>query len=245
MNNSFQQKQRIAKVIARSGVASRRESERLILGGKVAVNGNIINGPALNVSENDLITINGEPIPDNSPSRLWLYHKSKGLVTSTKDEKSRPTVFDHLPAELPRLMSVGRLDINSEGLLLLTNDGEIKRWFELPSNRLLRCYRVRAYGKPNSKLLVQLRTGITINREPVGPMEIKVDSRTGSNVWFTVSLRQGRNREVRRAMESINMNVNRLIRTSYGPFRLGQLKTNEIKEVKGRFLKRLVETRLK
>ena len=237
MQDSKFHSQRLAKVIARSGAASRRGAERLIEAGQITVNGKTVHSPAINVSDQDKITINGKPLPKSEPPRLWIYHKPTGLLTTTKDEKGRPTIFDQIPKELPRLMSVGRLDMNSEGLLLLTNDGELKRWLELPSTGWLRRYRVRAFGNPNEPQLSQLREGISVDGFRVGPMEIDIDSRKGSNVWFTVALRQGKNREVRRAMEAIHMKVNRLIRISYGPFRLGSVKKGDIIEVKRRVLR--------
>lgn len=238
MHESGKQSQRIAKVIARAGIASRRGAERLIEAQRVAVNGKIIEGPARNVTDSDAITVDGKPLPKLEPPRLWLHHKPVGCVTSTKDEKGRMTVFDQLPRDLPRLMPVGRLDIASEGLLLLTNDGELKRWLEHPSTGWLRRYRVRAYGQPNATKLAQIQKGMTVNGFQLGPMEIEVDKQTGSkNLWLTVALRQGRNREVRRAMEFIGMQVNRLIRISYGPFQLGEMKAGEIEEVRRRVLR--------
>ena len=228
---------RIAKVIARAGHASRREAERLIAEGKVSVNGNIIDSPALNVRDTDKITVNGQPLAEKEDPRLWLYHKPLGLVTTTKDDKGRPTVFDNLPEGLPRVVSVGRLDLNSEGLLLLTNDGEIKRRLELPSTGWTRKYRVRLHGAPKDEDFAPLREGLTEGGETFRPMTITLDRQQGRNAWATVGLTEGKNREIRRAMEAINLPVNRLIRISYGPFRLGDLKPGAVEEVRARVLK--------
>ncbi|WP_372887681.1 pseudouridine synthase, partial [Shimia sp.] len=186
---------RIAKVLARAGIASRREAERLIEAGRVAVNGKTITSPALNVTDKDKITFDGKPLAEPEPERLWLYHKPTGLVTSHKDEKGRETIFDHLPDTLPRVMSVGRLDLNSEGLLLLTNDGALKRKLELPSTGWLRKYRVRVNGRPADETLEPLRKGITVEGERFQPMQVALDRQQGANAWLTVGLREGRNRE--------------------------------------------------
>jgi 23S rRNA pseudouridine2605 synthase len=228
---------RIAKVLSRAGVASRREAERMIELGQVAVNGKIIDSPALNVTAKDRITVDGQPIGAPEEARLWLYYKPDGLVTSNSDEKGRDTIFDHLPEDLPRVMSIGRLDLNSEGLLLLTNDGGLKRKLELPSTGWLRKYRVRVNGNPTDPDLAPLRQGITVDGEKFQPMIVVLDRIQGANAWLTVGLREGKNREIRRAMAAINMTVNRLIRVSYGPFRLGELAPGEVTEVKGRVLR--------
>ncbi len=229
--------ERIAKVLSRAGIASRREAERLIELGEVKVNGKVITSPALNVTAKDKITVRGEPVGQPEPPRLWLYYKPEGLVTSASDEKGRDTVFDHLPEDMPRVMSIGRLDLNSEGLLLLTNDGELKRKLELPSTGWLRKYRVRVKGNPTEPEIEPLRKGITIDGERFQPMEVKIDRHQGANAWLTVGLREGRNREIRRAMTHIGLTVNRLIRTSYGPFRLNELQPGEVEEVKPRVLR--------
>jgi len=228
---------RIAKVIARAGRASRREAERLIAEGRVAVNGKVIDSPALNVTEADRITVDRQPLAAPEAPRLWLYHKPAGLVTTTRDEKGRPTVFDNLPEDLPRVMTVGRLDLNSEGLLLLTNDGGIKRRLELPATGWQRKYRVRLKGAPTEADFEPLRAGLTVEGERFQPMEVTLDRQQGANAWATVSLREGKNREIRRAMEAIGLTVNRLIRVSYGPFRLGELKPGAVEEVKARVLR--------
>ncbi|NGQ91133.1 rRNA pseudouridine synthase, partial [Rhodobacter sp. HX-7-19] len=228
---------RIAKVLSRAGIASRREAERMIAAGEVAVNGKVIDSPALNVGPGDRITVNGQPLAAPEPARLWLYYKPEGLVTSAVDEKGRDTVFDHLPEDMPRVMSVGRLDLNSEGLLLLTNDGELKRRLELPSTGWLRKYRVRVKGNPTDPDLEPLRKGITVDGETFQPMQVMLDRHQGANAWLTVGLREGKNREIRRAMSAIGLTVNRLIRTSYGPFRLNELKPGEVEEVRPRVLR--------
>ena len=220
--------ERIAKVLSRAGVASRREAERMIELGEVAVNGKVITSPALNVTPNDKITVRGVLVGAPDQARLWLYYKPDGLVTSESDEKGRPTVFENLPEELPRVMSVGRLDLNSEGLLLLTNDGELKRRLELPSTGWLRKYRVRVNGNPLDPDLEPLRKGIVVDGDKFQPMIVMIDRIQGANAWLTVGLREGKNREIRRAMAAINLTVNRLIRISYGPFRLGDLQPGEV-----------------
>ncbi len=229
--------ERIAKVLSRAGVASRREAERMIEMGEVAVNGAVITSPALNVTPKDKITVRGVQVAEPEPPRLWLYYKPEGLVTSASDEKGRQTVFDNLPEDLPRVMSVGRLDLNSEGLLLLTNDGEMKRRLELPSTGWLRKYRVRVNGNPTDPDLEPLRKGITVDGERFLPMTVVLDRIQGANAWLTVSLREGRNREIRRAMSAVELTVNRLIRVSYGPFRLGELMPGQVEEVRAKVLR--------
>jgi 23S rRNA pseudouridine2605 synthase len=228
---------RIAKVLSRAGIASRREAERMIELGEVSVNGKIITSPALNVTPADKIMVRGQQISEPEPARLWLYYKPDGLVTSESDEKGRETVFDNLPPELPRVMSIGRLDLNSEGLLLLTNDGALKRRLELPSTGWLRKYRVRVNGNPMDPDLEPLRKGIVIDGERFQPMNVVIDRIQGANAWLTVGLREGKNREIRRAMSAINLTVNRLIRISYGPFRLGDMEPGQVEEIKGKVLR--------
>jgi 23S rRNA pseudouridine2605 synthase len=229
--------ERVAKVLARAGLASRREAEAIIAAGRVEVNGKRIDSPALNVRATDRILVDGKPLAAPQPPRLWLYHKPLGLVTSARDEKGRATVFDRLPEGMPRVMPVGRLDINSEGLLLLTNDGEVKRKLELPATGWLRKYRVRVNGKPDDARFEPLRKGITVEGERFQPMQVSLDRQQGANAWLTVGIREGRNREVRRAMEAVGLIVNRLIRTGYGPFQLGDLAAGAVEEVRPRILR--------
>ncbi|GAA3853144.1 pseudouridine synthase [Celeribacter arenosi] len=228
---------RIAKVLARAGIASRRDAEGMIEEGRVSVNGRIIKSPAMNVMPKDRIMVDGHELREAEPPRVWLYHKPIGLVTTARDEKGRETVFDKLPKELPRVMSVGRLDINSEGLLLLTNDGELKRKLELPDTGWLRKYRVRVKGTLSEAILEPLRKGIEIEGERFQPMEVVFDRQQGANAWLTVGIREGKNREIRRAMEAVGLVVNRLIRISYGPFRLGNLLAGAVEEVRPRVLR--------
>ncbi|MDF1801762.1 pseudouridine synthase [Thalassovita sp.] len=228
---------RIAKVIARSGRASRREAERLIEQGRVTVNGDTISSPALNVTGKDKIAVDGKPLSAPEPPRIWLYHKPTGLVTTNSDEQGRTTIFDELPSDLPRVMTVGRLDLNSEGLLLLTNDGDVKRKLELPSTGWLRRYRVRVNGRVTEELLEPLRQGITYERITYQPMDVTLDRQQGANAWLTIGLREGKNREIRRAMEAIGLTVNRLIRISYGPFQLGQLKSGGVEEIRRKIVR--------
>ena len=229
--------ERIAKRISRSGVASRRESERLINSGLVTLNGVKVSNPAIKVCHDDQVVVKGKLIPNKEPTRLWLYHKPSGLVTSHSDEKGRATVFDQLPDGTPKLISIGRLDLNSEGLLLLTNNGELKRYLELPSMGFARKYRVRARGKIEDESLDSLRNGVTINKQRFKPMSIRVDKIMGSNCWLSISLTEGKNREVRKGLESVGLLVNRLIRISYGPFFLGKLKRNNLIEVRAESIK--------
>ncbi len=228
---------RIAKVLSRVGIASRREAERMIEAGRVAVNGTQITSPALNVTDADRIEVDGRLIGPAEPARLWLYHKPAGLVTTDSDEKGRETIFDALPDDMPRVMSIGRLDLNSEGLLLLTNDGAIKRRLELPSTGWLRRYRVRVNGRPTEETLEPLRKGIVADGEPFQPMEVVLDRQKGANAWLTVGLREGKNREIRRAMDEIGLSVNRLIRVSYGPFQLGELAQGAVEEIRRKVLR--------
>lgn len=229
--------ERIAKVIARSGRASRREAERLIEAGKVTLNGKPVARAALNVIPQDRIEVEGVALSAPEPARLWLYHKPTGLVTTARDEQGRATVFDNLPEDMPRVMTVGRLDLNSEGLLLMTNDGGVKRKLELPATGWLRRYRVRVKGRPEDKTFDPLRKGVVVDGERFQPMTVTLDRQTGANAWVTVALREGKNREIRRAMEAVGLMVNRLIRVSYGPFQLGQLKPGAVEEVRPRILR--------
>lgn len=237
MNDTPKTGDRIAKVLARAGIASRRGAEAIITAGRVSVNGQKIDSPALNVTDSDQITVDGKPLRAAEPERMWLYHKPLGLVTSDADEKGRRTIYDALPEDMPRVMSIGRLDINSEGLLLLTNDGGIKRKLELPATGWMRRYRVRINGRPTDANLEPLRKGITVEGDRFQPMQITLDRQQGANAWLTVGLREGKNREIRRAMESIGLAVNRLIRISYGPFQLGDLKPGAVEEIRRKIVR--------
>ena len=229
--------ERIAKVIARAGLASRREAEAWIAAGRVAVNGAVIASAALDVTGSDRITIDGEPLPVRQRTRLFLYHKSRGLLTTHADPRGRPTIFQNLPRDLPRLISVGRLDFNTEGLLLLTNDGTLARLLELPSTGWLRRYRVRAHGTITQDKLDGLRRGVTISGIHYGPIEATLDRVQASNVWLTLGIREGKNREVRNVLGHLGLAVTRLIRISFGPFQLGELREGEIEEVRTRVLR--------
>ena len=233
--------ERIAKVIARAGLASRREAEAMIAEGRVTLNGKPLKDVSVNVRPSDTVAVDGAPLPERDAARVWLYHKPAGLVTTERDEKGRETVFDALPDALGRVLSVGRLDLTSEGLLLLTNDGELKRRLELPATGWLRRYRVRVNGTPDEASLQRLRDGVTVDGED-GPetfqgMDVTLDRQKGANAWLTVGLREGRNREIRRAAEAVGLVVNRLIRVSYGPFQLGELAAGAVEEVKPKVLR--------
>ncbi|PHQ70842.1 MAG: RNA pseudouridine synthase [Sneathiella sp.] len=230
-------KERIAKRMARAGLCSRREAERWIEAGRVVVNGTILETPAFTVSDTDHIKVDGKDIPKLERSRLWRYHKPVGLVTSHKDEKGRETVFDQLPDNLPRVISVGRLDLNSEGLLLLTNDGELARKLELPATGWKRKYRVRVHGRPRDSDMELLARGLTIDGVKYDSIDGTIDSAKGANSWLTIGLREGKNREIRKVIEHLGYSVNRLIRISYGPLVLGDLKAGAVEEVKSRILR--------
>ncbi|WP_445501470.1 pseudouridine synthase [Microvirga sp. G4-2] len=229
--------ERIAKVIARAGVASRRDVEAMIAEGRVTLNGKVLESPAINVTAADTITVDGEPLPTKERTRLWLYHKPRGLVTTARDPEGRPTVFENLPEDLPRVVAVGRLDINTEGLLLLTNDGGLARVIAHPDTGWLRRYKVRAHGDITQADLDRLRDGITIDGIEYGPVEARLDRMQGDNVWITMGLREGKNREIKRILEHLGMQVNRLIRMSFGPFQLGDLEQGLVEEVKTKVLK--------
>lgn len=229
--------ERVAKVLARAGVCSRRDAERLIAEGRVAVNGVVLDTPGVKVTEADKISVDGRHIRAAEPARMWRYHKPAGLVTTHRDPAGRPTVFAHLPRGLPRVISVGRLDLNSEGLLLLTNDGEAARTLELPSNGMVRRYRARAFGRITQTELDGLRGGIEVDGVRYGPIEAKLERGQGANAWIEVAITEGKNREVRRVLEALGLKVNRLIRISYGPFELGALEPGEVEEIPRRLLK--------
>ena len=229
--------QRIAKVIARAGLASRREAEAWIAAGRIAVNGTTIASPAIDVTGSDRITVDGEPLPARQRTRLFLYHKRRGLMTTHVDPQGRPTIFQNLPRDLPRLISVGRLDFNTEGLLLLTNDGTLARVLELPATAWLRRYRVRAHGSVTQDRLDGLRRGVVIDDIHYGPIEAALDRVQGSNVWLTLGIREGKNREIRNVLGHLGLGVTRLIRISFGPFQLGELGEGEVEEVRTRVLR--------
>ena len=239
MEDQANKGERIAKIIARAGLASRRESEKLILDGKVKVNGKTISSPARNLSRDDVVEVDGKLLSPPEKTRIWMYHKPVGLISTSKDEKNRPTIFDKLPNEMPRVLSIGRLDLNSEGLLLLTNDGELKRRLELPSTGWLRSYRVRVKGRLNENMLEPLRRGISVDGTQFKPMQVSFDRQTGANAWLSIGLREGKNREIRKALSLLGLSVNRLIRISFGDFELGKLKKGEIEEVRSSIVKTL------
>ncbi len=236
--------ERIAKVMARAGLASRREAEAWIAAGRVSVNGATITSPALNVKPSDRISVDGKPLPQRERTRLFLFHKPRGLVTTSADTHGRPTIFGALPKGLPRLISVGRLDLNTEGLLLLTNDGGLARALELPATGWLRRYRVRAFGEVTQHKLDGLKNGITVDGVHYGAIEAALDRVQGSNVWITFAMREGKNREIRNVLRALGLQVNRLIRVSFGPFQLGELPDGAVEEVKTRTLRDQLGPRL-
>ena len=229
---------RLAKVIARAGLCSRRDAELWIKDGRVAVNGKVIRTPAFNVTETDKVKVDGQPLQARQGTRVWLYHKPQGLVVTEKDPEGRPTVFETLEEQgLPRVVSIGRLDLTTEGLLLLTNDGELARFLELPATGWTRRYRVRVFGEVDEKQLAALEKGPTIEGVKYGPIEAVLDRIQGRNAWLTVSLKEGKNREIRKVMESLGLQVNRLIRVAYGPFQLGKLEEGAVEEVPKRVVR--------
>lgn len=232
--------EKIAKVMAHAGLCSRRDAEQWIADGRVVLNGSVLTDPAERVSNNDTIKVDGKIIGQKVPTRLFLYHKPVGLLTTHKDEHGRPTVFENLPKNLPRLISVGRLDLNSEGLLLLTTDGELSRYLELPATGWTRRYRVRVFGDLDEQALKDLEKGITVEGIHYGSIKVNIESRKGQNSWLSVSLKEGKNREIRRVMAALNLDVNRLIRQSYGPFQLGTMARGNVKEVYGEVLRQQI-----
>jgi 23S rRNA pseudouridine2605 synthase len=233
---------RIAKFLSRAGVASRRDAEKMLADGVIRLNGKSVTHPATFVSPGDIVQVNGRVVDPPDRTRMWRYHKPEGLVTTHRDPEGRPTVFDKLRQQLPRVISVGRLDITSEGLLLLTNDGALARRLELPSTGWIRRYRVRVFGVPDPAALAALSRGVTVDGERYGPIEAAIDTRKGDNVWLSVSLREGRNREIRRVMAHLGLSVSRLIRVAYGPFQLGNLERGGIDEVPPRVLRQQLPT---
>jgi 23S rRNA pseudouridine2605 synthase len=229
--------ERIAKVLARAGLCSRRDAERWIAEGRVKVNGEVLTSAARNVRETDTVVVDGNPLPQKEKSKLWRYNKPPGLVTTHRDEKGRPTVFDELKKELPRVISVGRLDLNSEGLLLLTNDGELARDLEHPSRGWVRRYRVRVHGRVDAERLEDLKNGVTVEGVRYGPIQASLEREQGAaNAWLVMSLSEGKNREVRKVLAHLGLTVTRLIRVSYGPFQLGHLERGQVEEVTGKVL---------
>lgn len=226
--------ERIAKRLARAGLCSRRDAERWIAEGRVAVNGKKLDTPAFLVGPDDRIVVDGKPVGGPERTRLWLYHKPRGLMTTHRDPEGRATVFEKLPADMPRVISIGRLDYNSEGLLLLTNDGELARRLELPSTGWLRRYRVRVNGLPHPEHLAKLQQGVTVDGVAYGPITASIERQQGDNAWLVLGLREGKNREVRRVMEHLGHPVSRLIRIAYGPFQLGTIEAGKVKEVPGK-----------
>jgi 23S rRNA pseudouridine2605 synthase len=229
--------QRIAKVIARVGVCSRRDAERLIAEGRVSVNGDRLTTPATKIKPEDRVEVDGKALPNYQQTRLWRYHKPPGLIVSHRDPKGRPTVFNALPKTLPRVVSVGRLDLSSEGLLLLTNDGELERRLEMPATGWTRRYRVRVHGNVDERDLAKLKKGIEINGIRYGSIDACLERRRGGNAWLAFSLKEGKNREIKRVCEYLSLRVTRLIRISYGPFQLGDLKRGEVEEISPRVLR--------
>lgn len=229
--------ERIAKFLARAGISSRRDAEAMIAAGRVALNGQAVSHPATFVAADDIVLVDGKPVATPARTRLWRYHKPAGLVTTHRDPEGRPTVFEKLPSALPRVISVGRLDLTSEGLLLLTNDGALARLLELPATGWIRRYRVRVHGVVDPARLAALARGATIAGVRYGPIEAGLDSRKGENAWLSVALREGRNREIRKVMASLDLVVTRLIRISYGPFQLGLLPRGAVEEIPARVLR--------
>jgi 23S rRNA pseudouridine2605 synthase len=229
--------ERIAKYLSRAGIASRRDAEALIAAGKVRMNNEDVTHPAVFVTAGDMVVVNGKPVSPPERTRVWRYHKPDGLVTTHKDPEGRPTVFEKLPADLPRVISVGRLDLTSEGLLLLTNDGELSRQLELPATGWLRRYRVRVHGGVAPEKLKRLADGMKVDGIQFGPIEAAVDSVQRANTWLSVSLKEGKNREIRRVMDALLLPVTRLIRVAYGPFQLGLLPRGGVEEINGKILR--------
>lgn len=236
-DDSGRKGERIAKRLARAGLCSRRDAERWIAAGRVEVDGRVLDSPALTVLPHQRIVVDGRALGAVEPTALWRYHKPSGLVTTNRDPQGRETIFDRLPPSLPRVMTVGRLDLTTEGLLLLTNDGELARFLELPSTGWARRYRVRVRGRPDEAALARLAAGVTVDGVRYGPVHAALDRTQGANAWLTMSIREGKNREVRRICEQLGLTANRLIRTAYGPFQLGKLERGAVERVPERVLR--------
>jgi len=240
MTETTERGERIAKFLSRAGVASRRDAEAMIEAGRVRLNNAPVTHPAVFIKPGDMVLVDGKPVAEPDRTRLWRYHKPDGLVTTHKDPEGRPTVFGALPPGMPRVISIGRLDLTSEGLLLLTNDGELARRLELPATGWLRRYRVRVHGGVSPDKIKRLADGMVVEGVKYGPIEAHIDSVQRSNTWLSMSLHEGKNREIRRVMEALQLPVTRLIRVAYGPFQLGTLPRGAIEEVNGKVLREQV-----